>query len=198
MKAILAIDQGTTASKAALFSPSGRTLGLARVPVRTTHGPGGRVEQDPLHLLATQKLAIRRVMAAAGHPRVIAAGIASQRSTFVMWERDSGRPVAAAPTWQDTSAVDVCTRLDPSDRRVRRLTGLPLSPHYSASKVAALMGRLRGLRHRARRGEVLFGSVASYLLSEMLQRRKALRCFEAEPATACVPRRAHTTAGKPH
>ncbi len=161
--AILAIDMGTTASKAAVFSLSGRMLSATRAPLRTRFGPRGRAEQEPDALLSTQRLAIRRALAACG-ARVIAAGVASQRSTFVVWDRATGRPLAPAPTWQDTSAADRCAHHEGSERFVRRLTGLPLSPHYSASKLAALLERTPGARRRAERGDLAFGSVATWLL----------------------------------
>lgn len=164
MKGILALDQGTTSSKAAVFDLRGRLLGYARVPVATRFGDAGRVEQDALALVATQRLAARRAVAAAGHPELVAAGVSSQRSTFVIWDRVTGRPIAPAPTWQDTRAVARCDRLARHAARVRRITGLPLSPHYSASKIGAVLDGIPGARGRARRAELLCGSVATFLL----------------------------------
>lgn len=164
MTAWLALDQGTTASKAAVFDHRGRVLGMGRAEVRSHHGPGGAVWQDPLRLESGMRRAIALAMAAAGEPRLEAAGICSQRSTFVLWERRTGRPVGHAPTWQSTEAAAVCEGLAGHARRVRRLTGLPLSPHYSASKLALRLRRDPDLRRRARRGDVLFGPVATWLL----------------------------------
>src|SRR2546425_7947475 len=166
MKAILALDQGTSSSKAAVFDIAGRMLGIGRVPLGTRFGAGGRVEQDPDEILASQRRAIRKAMAAVDGRGVVlvGAGIASQSSTFVLWDKDTGRPVAPAPTWQSTMTDDVCAELSSHARTVRRLTGLPLSAHYSATKIARLLDAGRGLRRRAERGEVLFGSVATFLV----------------------------------
>jgi len=165
VKAILAMDQGTSASKAALFTPSGRLLALGRVPIRTSFGAGGSAHQDPREILRTQRRAIRIALRrAGGSVDIVAAGIASQRSTFVLWERGTGNPIGPAPTWQSTEAESVCRRMRRRAAAVRRITGLPLSPHYSASKLSLVLDARRGLRRRAERGEVLFGNVATYLL----------------------------------
>jgi glycerol kinase len=162
--AILAMDQGTTASKAAVFDDAGRLLGEGRAALRTRFGPGGGAEQDPEQIYASQMLAVRRALASAGHPRIRAAGIASQRSTFVVWDRATGLPVGPAPTWQSTAGAGVCRRLHAAGEEVWRRTGLPLSPHYSASKLNLLLARNRRVRRRAERGDLLFGSAATWIL----------------------------------
>jgi len=161
---ILAIDQGTTASKAEIFDPAGRLLGSGRAPLRTRFAAGGIAEQDPAQILSSQRLAIRRALDAAKHPSIGVAGIASQRSTFVIWDRHTGRPVGPAPTWQSTMASDDCLKMRDDGPGVQRRTGLPLSPHYSASKIGRVLGAARGLRRRAERGDLLFGNVATWLL----------------------------------
>ncbi|MFQ5702187.1 MAG: FGGY family carbohydrate kinase [Acidobacteriota bacterium] len=164
MGAILALDQGTTGSKAGVFAPSGRLLGLGRAPVATRFGREGRAVQDPAEILRTQQLAIRRALAAAGHPRITAAGISTQRSTFVVWDRRSGRPIGPAPTWQSTTAARVCADLKDHAEAVRQRTGLPLSPHYSASKLSRLLELRPNVRRRAEAGHLLFGNIATFLL----------------------------------
>lgn len=162
--AILAIDQGTSLSKAALFTATGRLLGSGRAPVTTKFGAGGAADQDPAQILASTRLAIRRAMSAAGRPRIAAAGIAAQRSTFVLWDRATGRAIGPAPTWQSTVAYDVCARLGEHDAVIRQRTGLPLSPHYSASKLSRLLASRPELMRRAERGDLLFGNVATWIL----------------------------------
>src|SRR5262249_24904357 len=137
--------------------------------VSVRFGAGGRVDQDASEILATQRRAIGVAMSAAGGRRLdlVAAGGASQRSTFVLWERGTGRPVAPSPTWQSTMTGEVCARLASHAGEVRRLTGLPLSPHYSATKISWQLDTVRGLRRRAERGEILCGSVATWLLWRM-------------------------------
>src|SRR5262249_37665458 len=113
MKAILALDQGTSVSKAALYDAAGRTIAVARVPLRTRYGPGGRADTAAGEILAPQGGAIRAALASAARRGidVTAIGVASQRSTFVLWDRATGAPVAPAPTWQDLSARDRCRAL---------------------------------------------------------------------------------------
>ncbi len=164
MAVLLALDQGTTVSKAALFTHTGRLLGTGRVPIATRFGRGGRAVQDPVEIIRTARLAIRRAHAAAGRPRVDVAGISSQRSTFVIWDRKTGRPVAPAPTWQSTVAQSICDDLEPSAEAIRQRTGLPLTPHYSASKIAHMLDGRPGLRRRAAKGDLLFGNVATWIL----------------------------------
>ena len=164
MDTILALDQGTTLSKAAVYAANGRLLGMGRVPVATRYGRMGRAMQDPMELLEAQRLAIRKALRAARQPRVDAIGVSSQRSTFVLWDRRTGRPVAPAPTWQSTEASRICEELEASGDSVRQRTGLPLSPHYSASKLAHLLETRPGLKRRAERGELMFGNVATWLI----------------------------------
>ena len=164
MATILALDQGTTVSKAAVYATNGRLLGIGRAPVATRFGRMGRAVQDPVELLEAQRLAMRRALLAARQPRIDAVGVSSQRSTFVVWDRRTGRPVAPAPTWQSTEASRICEELDGSGDAVRQRTGLPLSPHYSASKLSALLEGKPELRRRAERGELLFGNVATWLI----------------------------------
>jgi len=171
MANVLALDQGTTVSKAACYSAAGRLLGVGRVPITTRFGRGGRAVQDPEEIVRTVRLAIRRALAAAGHPRIAAVGVSSQRSTFVLWDRDSGKAVAPAPTWQSTVAQGICRRLEESADAIRERTGLPLSPHYSASKIAHLLDSRPGLMRRASRGDLLFGNVATWLIWNLTRRK---------------------------
>jgi len=164
METILALDQGTTVSKAAIYTSAGRLLGMGRAPVTTRFGREGRAVQDPFELLGAQRLAMRRALRAAGNPRLDAAGVSSQRSTFVIWDRRTGRPVGPAPTWQSTEASRICEELDASGDAVRQRTGLPLSPHYSASKLSALLESRPEVRRRAERGDLMFGNVATWLI----------------------------------
>ncbi|MGH9870703.1 MAG: FGGY family carbohydrate kinase, partial [Candidatus Polarisedimenticolia bacterium] len=164
MTAFLALDQGTSWSKAGVFDGAGRLLGRGRVPVRTRFGPGGRADQDPAAILASARRAIRIALEEAGRPSLAAAAVTSQRSTFVLWDRATGRPLGPAPTWQSTEAAAVCARLSRHAARVRRITGLPLSPHYSASKLARLLEAHPAWRRGGARGQILFGHVATFLM----------------------------------
>jgi glycerol kinase len=167
---ILALDQGGHASRAVLFDLEGRVVSDARVPVSTTREPDGVVEQDPVELVQSLRSAIDdacRTDAGAGRP-VVAAGLATQRSTVVCWERSSGRALTPAISWQDRRASDWVEQLRPLAARIRALTGLVLSPHYGASKLHWCLEHVPGVARAARAGDLACGPLASYLLAPLL------------------------------
>ncbi len=165
---ILALDQGTTSSRAILFTPDGHVLGSAQQEF-TQHFPRpGRVEHDPLEIWNTQLATARRVLADTGTaPSAVAAiGITNQRETAVAWERDSGRPVGNAIVWQDRRTAGACDRLrgEGLEPLFRDRTGLLLDPYFSGTKWAWMLEHNEGLRPKAERGEVLFGTVDAWLI----------------------------------
>jgi glycerol kinase len=171
---ILALDQGTTSSRAILFDRSGRPLGAAQeeFPQHVRAGVDGAdrgvVEHDPEDIWRTQLSCARRVLASCGvaADAVAAVGITNQRETTILWERDSGRPVAPAIVWQSRVSAPVCARLQAAgvEDEVRRRTGLLLDPYFSATKIVHLLETLPGLRARCEAGEILFGTVDSFLM----------------------------------
>jgi glycerol kinase len=178
---VLALDQGTTSSRAILFDSQGTMLGVAQQEfpqhVRTG-GDGaaggdqgidhGIVEHDPEDIWNSQLDTARRVLAECGvGPQEVAAiGITNQRETTLLWERSSGRPVAPAIVWQSRVSAPICARLEAAGvgPEVRRRTGLLLDPYFSATKIVHLLETIPGLRARCQRGEVLFGTVDSFLI----------------------------------
>ncbi|GAA0391933.1 FGGY family carbohydrate kinase [Microbispora corallina] len=134
---VLAIDQGTSGTKAVVAAPGGEILALAEEPVRPSYLPGGRVEQDPAELLASVLTAGRRAVEAAGRP-VGAVSLANQGETVLAWDPATGRPLSTALVWQDRRAEDVCAALAGHADRVAALTGLVLDPYFSAPKMAWL------------------------------------------------------------
>jgi glycerol kinase len=173
---VLALDQGTTSSRAILFGTDGLPLATAQQEfpqhVRTAAGPAGEdlgiVEHDPEDIWESQLGCIRRVLAEAGigAERVAAVGIANQRETTILWERATGRPVAPAIVWQSRVSAPICRRLEAAGvgPEIRRRTGLVLDPYFSATKIVHLLETMPGLRDRCRRGEILFGTVDSFLI----------------------------------
>jgi glycerol kinase len=131
---VLAIDQGTSATKALVVAPDGRILGAAEVPVATDARPDGGVEQDPEALWTSLTGAADGALAAARAP-VVAVGLANQGETVLAWDRASGRPLSPAISWQDRRALGVCTRLSDSAARLHALTGLRLDPYFAAPKM---------------------------------------------------------------
>jgi glycerol kinase len=165
---ILAIDQGTTSTRAILFDEQARALGLARRELPQHYPASGWVEHDPEdiwdHTLATVRETLARATVDA---RAVAAlGITNQRETVVIWERGSGRPIHRAIVWQDrrTAAECAALRAAGAESLVRARTGLLLDPYFSATKIAWLLDHVAGARGRAERGELAFGTIDSFLL----------------------------------
>jgi glycerol kinase len=137
---VLAIDQGTSATKALVVADGGRVLGEASAPVHPQAGPGGAVEQDPQELLHSIVTAGRAALDAAGEP-VDAVGVGNQGETVLRWDRATGRPLGPALSWQDRRAVTVTQELAEHGDRVTEITGLPLDPYFAAPKMAWLRRR---------------------------------------------------------
>ncbi|MEU8819739.1 glycerol kinase GlpK [Actinoplanes sp. NPDC048796] len=161
---ILAIDQGTTSTRCILFDRRATVVAVARAEHPQSYPRPGWVEHDAARIWRdTQKL-IKRVMASAGigPAQVAAIGIANQRETVVVWDRKTGVPVAPAIVWQDTRTSELVSALDADF--VRERTGLPPATYFSAPKVRWLLDHTPGLRERAEKGEVLFGTMDSWLI----------------------------------
>jgi glycerol kinase len=165
---VLAIDQGTTSTRAILF---GRDTSIAAVAQRefAQHFPAdGEVEHEPEDLWATTVETCRTALRSAGASAsdVVAIGIANQRETTLLWHRGSGRPVHRAIVWQDRRTADLCARLAAAGHEplIAAKTGLLLDPYFSASKLAWLLTKAPEIGEQAARGELAFGTVDSYLL----------------------------------
>jgi glycerol kinase len=167
MKHILALDQGTTSSRAIVFGEDGSVRALAQQEFRQIFPKPGWVEHDPEEIWASQLKVARRALAQAGLKAVdiAALGITNQRETTILWERKSGQPVHNAIVWQDRRTAAVCENLRRDDHAeaVRSKTGLVLDPYFSATKLAWLLDSIPGLRLHAERGELAFGTVDSWL-----------------------------------
>jgi glycerol kinase len=138
---VLAIDQGTSSTKAFVIAPDARVLGEAEVPVRPAATADGGVEQDPEELWDSVLYAGRKALAEAGEP-VGALGLANQGETVLAWDRKTGRPLTPAVNWQDRRAAGVCDRLRERAGELEEITGLPLDPYFAAPKIAWLRENL--------------------------------------------------------
>ncbi|MFJ4481583.1 FGGY family carbohydrate kinase [Streptomyces longwoodensis] len=138
---VLAVDQGTSGTKALVVCPERGVLGTGFAAVRPRHLPGGRVEVDPAELYGSVLEAGRRALAEAREP-VVAFGLANQGETVLAWDPASGRPLTDAIVWQDRRAEDVCAELAPHADELRELTGLPVDPYFAAPKMAWIRRRL--------------------------------------------------------
>ena len=168
MPYILALDQGTTSSRAIVFDASGAVRAAAQREFRQIFPQGGWVEHDAVEIWATQSGVMHEAIAKAGiAAREIAAiGITNQRETTVLWERATGRPVAHAIVWQDRRTAGTCEALRAAGHAptFQRRTGLVLDAYFSGTKLKWLLDHVPGARDRARRGELAFGTVDSWLV----------------------------------
>ncbi len=165
---VLALDQGTTSSRAILFDHRGRVVAVAQREFRQMYPRPGWVEHDPEEIWFTQLSTAREALQRAGVAAadVAAIGITNQRETTVLWDRATGTPVAPAIVWQDRRTAGMCDALkaQAAESLVRAKTGLVLDPYFSATKVAWLLDNVAGLRARAERGEIAFGTVDAWLV----------------------------------
>ncbi|VDS08223.1 Glycerol kinase [Paracoccus haematequi] len=163
---ILAMDQGTTSSRAILFSDDLQVQATAQHEFQQHFPRSGWVEHDAGDIWTTSAGTARAAIEKAGAPRIDAIGITNQRETVVIWDRKTGRPIHRAIVWQDRRTADLCDRLrdDGIEDQVTDTTGLLLDPYFSATKIAWLLDNVEGARDRAKAGDLAFGTVDSFLI----------------------------------
>jgi len=168
MSYVLALDQGTTSSRAIVFDEQARAVGVAQAEFRQHYPQPGWVEHDPEEIWASQLDCARRALASAGidAAALAAIGITNQRETAIVWDRATGRPIHNAIVWQDRRTAALCERLQAAGHEtlVRDRTGLVIDPYFSATKIAWLLEQVPGARARAAAGELAFGTVDSWLI----------------------------------
>jgi len=166
---VLAIDQGTTSTRAILFDAEGRARATAHMPLTQIYPAPGEVEHDPEEIWRAVLHVGRAVLSEVGARSIAAIGITNQRETTVVWERATGKPLANAIVWQDRRTAEDCARLTREgwEARVAESTGLVIDPYFSATKLAWLLSVVPGAYPRALRGEVCFGTVDSFLLFKL-------------------------------
>ena len=164
---VLALDQGTTSSRAILFDRQGQVFACAQQEYPQHFPQPGWVEHDALDIWNSQLACARKVLADSGVAamQIAAVGIANQRETTVVWDRATGEPIARAIVWQDRRTAGACDRLREMGhaRAIARSTGLELDAYFSATKLQWLLEHVPGARERAERGELCFGTVDSWL-----------------------------------
>lgn len=173
---ILALDQGTTSSRALVFDVAGRVVAMAQRELPQSYPQPGWVEHDALRiwtdtLACAHEALLRAAVKADG---IAAIGITNQRETVLLWERATGTPLAPAIVWQDRRTAGTCDRLraDGHEDFVRGRTGLVLDPYFSASKIAWLLDHVPGARQRAERGELACGTMDSWLVWQLTAGRR--------------------------
>lgn len=165
---ILSIDQGTSSSRAIVFNSSGEIVALRQKPLELIYPSDGWVEQDPMRILEDTLWAIRGVISDLGQDaaRIACAGITNQRETTILWDRESGKPVYNAIVWQDRRTADLCASLRQAgvEEVISRKTGLLVDPYFSSTKIKWILDNIEVASKCAEAGNLLFGTVDSFLL----------------------------------
>jgi glycerol kinase len=173
-KFILALDQGTTSSRAALFDHAGNIVSVAQKEFQQIYPEPGWVEHDPQEIWSTQAGVAAEAVTKMGlnGSAIAAIGITNQRETTIVWERATGKPIYNAIVWQDRRTADFCAelKLRGVEKNVRAKTGLPVDSYFSATKIRWILDHIPGARQRAERGELAFGTVDSWLIWNFSQR----------------------------
>jgi glycerol kinase len=168
MTFVLALDQGTTSSRAIVFDEAGSVRGLTQRDTTQIYPQPGWVEQDPLEIWRSQLDCAREALAAAGatSAQVAAIGITNQRETTVVWDRTTGKPICNAIVWQDRRTAAACDRLKARGlaKMIRRKTGLVVDAYFSGTKLQWILNNVPGVKAKARAGQLAFGTVDSWLV----------------------------------
>jgi len=172
---VLALDQGTTSSRAILFDEEGAAVSSAQREFPQIYPQPGWVEHDPKEILRTQRDVAREALRKANIALkdLMAIGIANQRETTIVWDRQTGEPLHNAIVWQDRRTAAACEQLkaDGVEELVRRKTGLVVDPYFSATKIGWILDQIPGARGRAERGELAFGTVDTWLIWQLTGNR---------------------------
>ena len=172
---ILALDEGTTSARAILFDRNGGTVAMARHEIPQIYPCAGWVEQDPMAIYAAQYASMTECLAGSGiDPAEIAAvGLTNQRETVVVWNRHTGKPIHNAIVWQCRRTADLCTVLEREGYAdlIRERTGLRLDPYFSGTKLKWILDNVEGAREKAQRGDLLFGTVDTWITWKLTEGR---------------------------
>lgn len=175
MKYLLAIDQGTTSSRSIVFTKKGEIAAVAQKEIRQIFPKPGWVEHDATEIWSTQSGTITEALAKGniGAEDIAAIGITNQRETAVLWDRETGKPVANAIVWQDRRTAGFCDQLKAAGHApmIRRKTGLVIDAYFSASKLRWLLENVPGARRRAEAGKLAFGTIDTWIVWKLTNGR---------------------------
>jgi glycerol kinase len=167
-KYVMAFDSGTTSNRAVIFDHDGEIVSSAQREFRQIYPKPGWVEHDPIEILETQLSVAREARQRSGiNPDEIAGiGITNQRETTVVWDKTTGEPVMNAIVWQDRRTASICDRMKEKglEDYVRENTGLVIDAYFSGTKIKWILDNVSGVRQKAERGDVLFGTIDSWLI----------------------------------
>lgn len=171
---ILALDQGTTSSRAILFDHNAKVVGIAQKEFKQIHPQQGWVEHNPFDILKSQLEVLYEVIKTTkvNHSQILGIGIANQRETTVVWDKNTGKPVYNAIVWQDTRTSDYCEELKLDEKfsdYISKATGLRIDSYFSATKIGWILDNVKGARERAEDGDLLFGTIDTWLIWNLTQ-----------------------------
>ncbi len=171
---IMALDAGTTSERAIIFDHAGAIVSVAQKEITQYYPQPGWVEHDPLELWSVQLSVAVEAMNRAGIAanEIDAIGITNQRETTIVWDKTTGKPVYNAIVWQCRRTADRCKRIADKADLIREKTGLVLDPYFSATKLAWILDNVEGVRARAERGELLFGTVETWLIWKLTKGKR--------------------------
>ena len=165
---VIALDQGTTSSRAIIFDQNGSVVSLSQHPFAQIYPQPGWVEHDPMTILYTQLESLSEAFRTSGLTAadIAAVGITNQRETTIVWEKETGRPIYNAIVWQCRRTAPLCEELrrDGWEQKIREKTGLLIDAYFSGTKLRWILDNVPGARERAERGELLFGTVDTWLI----------------------------------
>ncbi|MCF0117986.1 MAG: glycerol kinase, partial [Bacilli bacterium] len=175
-KFILSIDQGTTSSRAIIFDKLGRNVAMAQEEVTCLYPKEGYVETDPIEIYTSVLNCITNVMVRANidWDQIDSIGITNQRETTIVWEKETGKPVYNAIVWQSRQTVDICDAMEEYKDFIHQKTGLLINPYFSASKIRFILDHIENGQKRAEKGELLFGTVDTWLIYKLTKGQKHL------------------------
>ncbi len=168
---LLAIDQGTTSSRAILFSHDGKIIATGQKELKQHYPQKSWVEQDAEDIWADTLAACRQVMEHPEAANCAAIGITNQRETTIIWDRETGKPIYNAIVWQDRRTADFCTTIKPHEKTITEKTGLLVDPYFSCTKIKWLLDNVPGARVAANEGRLAFGTVDCFLLWRLTEGR---------------------------
>src|SRR4030042_4216925 len=167
-KYILALDQGTTSSRAILYDHEGKVVKITQKEFTQIYPKAGWVEHDPMEIWGSQSGVASELLATTGisAEEIAAIGITNQRETTIVWERQTGKPIYNAIVWQCRRTSEICDKLKAKglEPLIRENTGLVIDAYFSGTKVKWILDNVEGARERAKKGELLFGNVDSWLI----------------------------------
>ena len=173
MKYILSIDQGTTSTRALLYDKEGKLVFKAQQEVACLYPFDGWVEQDALDIFLSVVNVINDCLAKMNitYDNIDSIGITNQRETTVIFDKETGMPLYNAIVWQSRQTVDICESWKPYEKMVHEKTGLIINPYFSASKIRFILDRIENGYERAKKGEILFGTIDTWLMYKLSNKK---------------------------